>query len=313
MVIYIETPLDEDLRSQLKLACAEDECIFKGDLQTHEDRVSALSKAEIIFGNPRPASLLSDLPKLKWIQLYSAGFEYYSELTISATVTNMRDFFSEPCAETAIAGILSLYRGMSDFALLKQEKKWVGQKMRPALNTLQKKSVLILGAGNIGKRIEKILMGFDCNIHFYARTRAERVVTTIPEVEALIPTADIIIACLPGTEETKGFFKTTMIKLMKPSAIFVNVGRGNLVADELALAKALMNHEIGGAVLDVTFDEPLPADHPLWTCPNTILSQHSAGGDANESLGLLNFFLENLQRYKTQQPLLNQVQLNKGY
>jgi len=313
MVIYIETPLDDELRSQLKLACAEDECVFKSDLLTHEEQVSALSRAEIIFGNPRPASLLLDLPELKWIQLYSAGFEYYRELSISATVTNMRDFFSEPCAETAIAGILSLYRGMDDFALLKQKKKWVGQKIRPELNTLEKKSVLILGAGNIGKRIEKILSGFDCDVHFYARTKADKVVTTIPEVEALIPTVDIIIACLPGTEETKGFFNASMLGLMKSTAIFVNVGRGNLVADELVLAKALINNEIGGAVLDVTLEEPLPVDHPLWNCPNTILSQHSAGGDANESKGLLNFFLENLQRYKTQQTLLNQVQLNKGY
>lgn len=313
MIIYIETPLNEELRSQLTLVCKQDEILFKSDFVTHDEQLSALSKAEVIFGNPRPASLLQDLPNLKWIQLFSAGFEYYRSLNIPATVTNMRDFFSEPCAETALAGILSLYRGMSDFTLLKDKKKWVGQNIRPQLNTLAKKSVLILGAGNIGKRIEKILSGFDCNIHFFARKKAEKVVTTIPEVEALIPDMDIIIACLPGTEETKGFFNVSMINLMKSSAIFVNVGRGNLVSDELALAEALMNNEIGGAVLDVTGEEPLSPEHPLWNCPNTILSQHSAGGDANEFSGLLNFFLENLQRYKLQQPLLNQVQLNRGY
>lgn len=313
MIIYVDTPFEKSQQERLAAALNGDTSIFKNDLAGMESELEAISKADIIFGNPRPAELLLKAHNLKWIQLYSTGFEYYRDLQLPAIVTNMQDYYSEPCAETAIAGIISLYRRIGQFALLKAEKKWVGHTIRPQLNVLYNKEVLILGAGNIAKRIEKILGGFDCTVTFFARTKGNKVVNTIREIESLIPALDIIINCLPGTEETKGLFTSAMIGLMKPTAIFCNVGRGNVVADESALAQALMNCKIGGAVLDVTEMEPLPEEHPFWNCPNTILSQHSGGGDATEYDGLLSFFLKNLDRYKAHKPLLNQVQLNRGY
>lgn len=313
MIIYVDTPFNKDHRNSLKAALNGYTIIFKSDLVGEAAELDAISKADIIFGNPRPAEFLQKAQHLKWLQLYSTGFEYYRMLQLDAIVTNMQDYYSEPCAETAVAGIIAIYRGTHKFAVLKNEKKWVGYTIRSQLNVLGNKRVLIFGAGNIAKRVAKILTGFDCKVTFFARTKDIEVVNTIAEVESLIPAVDIIINCLPGTMETRGLFTTSMLHLMKSTAIFCNVGRGNVVADEDALVQALIKNEIGGAVLDVTDKEPLPEDHPFWNCPNTILSQHSGGGDAGEYDGLLDFFLQNLERYKSGKPLMNQVQLGKGY
>ena len=104
-----------------------------------------------------------------------------------------------------------------------------------------------------------------------------------------------------------------MIERMKSTALFCNVGRGNLVADEDALIEALMNYKIGGAVLDVTAKEPIPPDSKLWNCPNTMLSQHSGGGQITEYEGIVELFLENLQNYKRGMPLKNQIDFKRGY
>jgi phosphoglycerate dehydrogenase-like enzyme len=312
MILYIDTPLDDYLQKVLLKATKGDNCLFKSDLKGEDARKEALLKADIVFGNP-PPSVVEQSKNLKWMQLYSAGFDAYRGLKTQAIVTNMHDYFSEPCAETAIAGILALYRGMDKFTVLKNEKTWVGYTIRAEMQLLAKKQVLILGAGNIAQKTAKILRGFDAKVHFYARTQRKGVVTTGEEVKSLIPKVDVIIACLPGTQETKGFFTTDMLNLMKPTALFCNVGRGSLVADEYALAEALKSGKIGGAVLDVTVQEPIPTDHPFWECPNTVLSQHSAGGDMNEYKGLLGFFLKNLKRYKTGKSLLNRIELGRGY
>jgi glyoxylate/hydroxypyruvate reductase len=313
MTIYIDTPLSQDLQRQIVKATKGDICVFKTDLPTEEDRMNAIQNANIIFGNPKPATVLHEARQLKWFQLGSAGFEYYRDINTTATVTNMQDFFSVPCAETMMAGILALYRGIDRFVDLKQTQHWVGHNIRPELFLLSHKKVLILGAGSIGKALAKMLKGFGCTVFFYARKKRKGVVTTIEAVEKLIPEMDIIVGCLPGTAETKGFFTPKMIDLMQSNALFCNVGRGNLVADEGALITALQQRKIGGAVLDVTKNEPIPSNHPLWDCPNTILTQHSGGGNTEEIQGMVNVFLQNYERFKQGQPLMNIVQLDRGY
>ncbi|MDR6571048.1 D-2-hydroxyacid dehydrogenase [Chitinophaga ginsengisegetis] len=313
MLIFVDAPLAERHKSTLAAGAAGDSFIFRDELPGESEQREALLKADILLGNPKPVEWLEKAVNLQWIQLYSTGFEYYRHIKIPAIVTNMQDYYSQPCAETAIAGILSLYRGAGEFATLKNKQQWVGHIIRPALQTLQNKQVIILGAGNIARRIEKILRGFDCTIRLYARRSPNAVIRTTTELEAALPAADIVIACLPGTEETKGLFTREMIAALKHNAIFCNVGRGNLLADEQALTEALMHRRIGGAVLDVTQEEPLPAGHPLWSCPNTVLSQHSGGGSTSEYEGIVACFLENLAAFKNGIPLKNIVRFDKGY
>lgn len=313
MTIYADIPLRPDQKEALRKAAPEDQFTFKSELPGEAEQHSALLRAEILLGGPKKAEWLQEARNLKWIQLHSTGFESYKGIRTSAIVTNVQDYYSEPCAETMVAGILALYRKMDEFAVLKKDKQWVGAPMRPQLQLLHRKKIIILGTGNIGRRVARLLSGFEAEVVFYGRTAPDALLRTPEELLQKISWADIIIGCLPGVAETQGLFTTDMISQMKPTALFCNVGRGNLVADEDALAEALINRTIGGAVLDVTATEPLPATSKLWNCPNTLLSQHSGGGQRAEFEGIIELFLENLQNYKNGRELKNQVNFEKGY
>ena len=313
MKIYIETRLTDPLKQAIRETAEDYECIFHDELKNEQDRKSAIADADIVFGNIKTPELLDTAPRLRWIQFASAGFDAYRGLKTSAIVTNMRDYFSQPCAETIVAGLLALYRGIHEFAVLKQQQKWVGHDVRTSLFMLSKRSVIILGAGAIGKRIAKLLSGFECQVIFYARSSPAAIINTPDELLQASSGADIIIGALPGTDETKGLFTNAMIDAMKANAIFCNVGRGNLLEDENHLIRALKKRKIAGAVLDVTAEEPLPSDHPLWTTPNTILTQHTGGGNLTELQGIVALFLTNLKNLEAGRPLMNRVQLTRGY
>ncbi|MGH2645278.1 MAG: D-2-hydroxyacid dehydrogenase, partial [Chitinophagaceae bacterium] len=279
---------------------------------TEESCLYYLTNADIIFGNPTPDSM-KKATRAKWIQLYSTGFGNYRGIHLPAITTDMQDYYSEPCAETMLAGILALYRKIGSFVTFKEKKVWVGYPVRRQLQVLSFKKVIILGTGNIGRRIAKLLSGFSAEYIFFGRTAPNAALRSPKELKERIPWADIIIGCLPGTDETKGLFTNEMIDRMTSTALFCNVGRGDLIADQDYLIAALKNGRIGGAVLDVTTPEPLSGDNPLWECPNTILSQHSGGGQITEYEGIIELFLENLKRYKDRKPLKNEISFNKGY
>lgn len=314
MQIFVETHFKPSFKLLLRDAVnTTDKLVFKDELTGEAEELKALSEAEIILGNPKPAQKLLQATRLKWIQLASTGFEIYTGIKIPALATNLKDFYAVPCAETMIAGIMSLYRGMDRFSLLKEKQQWLGVSLREGLRLLTHKNVIILGAGSIGKQTAKLLTGFDCTIRFFARTSPEAGLRNARQLEGALTQADLVIGCLPGTPETKGLFTRKMITLMKPDALFCNVGRGNLLEDESALVDALMNEKIGGAVLDVTMQEPLPADHALWKCPNTIISQHTGGGYIDERKEMIRFFLKNLRAFKEGKPMENLIKMETGY
>lgn len=314
MIIYVDAPLNNVQKKILLSRVPGDDFIFKDELPGKDEQLGALLKADILLGNPKPVEWLQKAINLKWVQLYSTGFEYYNSVKIPAAITNVRDYYTQPCAETIIAGIMALYRKINTFSLLKDRKQWVGQKIRSELQLLYNKQVIIIGTGNIGRRIAKILRGgFDAEIIFFGRTAPDAKLHSSDDLLRHISSADIVIGCLPGTKETKGLFTKEMIDEMKPTALFCNVGRGNLVKDEDALTDALIKHKIGGAVLDVTVFEPIPPESKLWDCPNTILTQHSGGGQETEYDGILELFIENLGNFKSGKPLKNQVNFSRGY
>ena len=313
MILYIDAPLKEKGKALLQQSIPGTlQFYFKEDLPDDEERLQKLGAADIVFGNPKK-EWITQATNARWIQLHSAGFEYYQNLELSAVVTNMQDYFSQPCAETMIAGIMAIYRKIDRFTLLKENRKWVGASIRPELQLLQGKKVILLGTGTIARRIARILQAFDAQVVFFGRTAPDAELKTKDALLQKIGWAEIIIGCLPGTEETKGLISNEMIAQMTPATIFCNVGRGNLVSDQQVLAAALNKGQIAGAVLDVTSVEPIPSDDVLWSCPNLILTQHSAGGQNTEAEGLVQFFLQNLERFLSNQPLQNIVQVRKGY
>jgi phosphoglycerate dehydrogenase-like enzyme len=245
------------------------------------------------------------------VQLESVGFGEYAdldwqELSKRLQLTNLAGFFSEPVAESILAGILSLYRGMGRLSVLQANHKWLGAALRPSLKTLRGARTVLFGKGDINRRVTELLSPFDCEIQSFGRNW-ER-----PELESALSRADVVICTVPDSASTRGLFDRNLIGSIKNGGLFVNFGRGSLV-DEDALADALENHHLAGAVIDVTMDEPLPHDHRFWTSPNMLLTQHTGGGTADEINRKIDFFLANLDRLQRNDQLYGIVDFTKEH
>ena len=267
-------------------------------------------KCEIVFGNI-PSEWVKQSSKIKWIQLESTGFAEYFEvkknlLNRNVIITNLKSFFAHQVAQTVMAGIFSLYRGLDSFTLLKKKKKWIGDPIRAKLEVLNNKNILFFGKGSINKEIAKYINVFNCKYSFINSNSKKNLFIK------KLKKAEIVICALPGTSKTKMLFNKELINCLSKKTILINVGRGNLI-DEKYLIKKLKNNFIKGAILDVTAEEPLKKNNPLWTCPNLILTQHTGGGYKDEMKDKVNFFLYNFKKYLKNSKLLNKINLKKGY
>ena len=309
--IYVAFSLPDAEKSLLEESLLPTERCSWFQLLPEEERLNAFREAEIVFGNV-PLDWIEKSENLRWLQLYSAGVNPYQELDWSKMpqikVTNLRNFFGQPVAETAVAGIMALFRKIDELARLQAEQKWVGGALRPQLHLLHRKKAVVLGGGAIGLAVETILTGFACDTSVLSRTGD----LTLANLDELLPEADLVINTLPETAETIGVITAHRLGLMKATSLFVNVGRGSVV-DEPALIEALRANNISGAMLDVTAEEPLPQGHPLWTCPNVLLTQHTGGGFAEEDRDKVRVFTDNLRRYRAGEPLQNVVDFSRGY
>ena len=267
-------------------------------------------KCEIVFGNI-PPDWVKQSSKIRWLQLESTGFAEYSEvkenfLNKDVIITNLKSFFAHQVAQTVMAGIFSFYRGLDIFTLLKKEKKWIGDPIRAKLEILNDKDILFFGKGSINQEIAKYIKLFNCKYSFIDSNSNKSFFTK------KLKKAEIVICALPGTTKTKMLFNEKMINCLSKKTILVNVGRGNLI-NEKNLIKKLKNNDIKGAILDVTAEEPLRKNNPLWSCPNLILTQHTGGGYKDEIMNKVKFFLDNFQRYKKKSNVLNKINPLKGY
>ena len=311
-MLYVHLPLLSE-----EVAYLKDEV---GDLQLHlaQDHTEAENRtacegATVVLGNPPPPWLLEG-NKLRWVQLSSAGFGQYTELAgreLSFTITNSAGLFGVPVAETALAGILALMRGLPALIHDKAQRKWEGTELRPHLSTLSGKRVVVLGTGSIGGTFRRLLEGFNCAVESMGR-HDDADFRGLEELDARLPAADVVVATLPDTEQTRNMFDRRRIARLSNTCIFVNVGRGSLV-DEAALRERLSEGTLGGAVLDVTRDEPLADDDPLWAAPRTILTQHSGGGAQEENRKIIDRFLGNYALFREGKPLEHRVDLHRGY
>ena len=294
--------------------------IIKNNLKKHNLYFSNLTfkkiadnnflKCEIVFGNI-PPDWVKQSSKIRWLQLESTGFAEYSDvnknfLNKDVIITNLKSFFAHQVAQTVMAGIFSFYRGLDIFTLLKKEKKWIGDPIRAKLEILNDKNILFFGKGSINQEIAKYIKLFNCKYSFIDSNSNKSFFTK------KLKKAEIVICALPGTTKTKMLFNEKMINSLSKKTILVNVGRGNLI-NEKHLIKKLKNNDIKGAILDVTAEEPLRKNNPLWSCPNLILTQHTGGGYKDEIMDKVNFFLDNFQRYLKKSKVLNKINPMKGY
>ncbi|MEU4544861.1 D-2-hydroxyacid dehydrogenase [Nonomuraea dietziae] len=310
MSLYVELALTAAEKDRVR-SLAGGVPVWFAQPKEHTDRdFEAFARSEVAVGNC-PPEWLKQAANLRWLQLPSMGIDRYlgldwAELGRRITVTNLTGTFADPVAQTCLAGILALYRGVDELARLGERRQWSTTPLRPGLRLLTGASVVILGAGTIARRLAELLAPFGCEVTLYSRRM------TPGELDALLPETDVLVGLLPGTEETAGLVDAARLALLPRGAIFVNAGRGSLV-DEDALVAALRERRLGGAVLDVTATEPLPPDHPLWSCPRTLLTQHTAGGSDQESGQILEVFEDNWRRFTSGRPLRNIVEWSRGF
>jgi phosphoglycerate dehydrogenase-like enzyme len=290
--------------------------------RTEEEFRARLADAEVIFG-PCHGSDLAYAPKLKWIQLSIAGLDSLDAglRASSIPITNYAGAFAPGIAETTFGLLLCLTRGLSRYYIpqfLRHEWKPVGTAKSADHVEIAGRTMGIVGLGGIGRAIARTAHnGFGMRvIATDARTgdRPEYIAELHPPAwfEQMVPLADVLVAAAPLTPETKGMFNENVFRRMKPTAYFLAVSRGPLF-DDLALVKALRENWIAGAGLDVFPEEPPPADHPIFDCPNVVMSMHTSGWGPDRQVRLIELFAENLRRYAAGQEVLNIVNKKLGY
>lgn len=214
--------------------------------------------------------------RLRFIQLTSAGYDRVPMEYVKANgiqIYNARGVYSTPMAEAAVAGVLDLYRKM--YVFRENQKRHIWEKQRDLLE-ISGKTVGIFGFGSVGTECAKMFEAFGARVVGVNSSWAP------DKADFLLRESDIVICALPLTESTRHYFDAERISLMKPTAVFVNLSRGGTV-DTAALAHALAEGRIYGAVLDVFEEEPLGTESPLWDMENVIITPHNSFvGDRNE-------------------------------
>ncbi len=265
--------------------------------------------------------LLASAPRLVWVQIFSSGAERCVAVSAVASgdvvLTNMQKMSAPVIGEHAIAMMLALARRLPTYAKGMHEGAWMRRPdLASAMFPVAGKTMLVVGLGGIGT--EAAERGAALGMRVLGTRNSSRegpsfveYVGLSHELPELIAQADVIVNALPLTDATRGLFDEELFGAAKEGALFVNVGRGGTV-DTDALAAALSNGRIGGAGLDVTDPEPLPAQHALWKMANVIITPHvaSRGGERERHTVLL---MENLRRYAAGEPLLNVVDPARGY
>ena len=268
-----------------------------------------LAQAEVLFGWPRPADLEKAV-RLKWFQTMWAGAdEYAGHVPEGVLLTNSSGSNARSVAEHMLASTMALCRKLPLYRDHQRDHSW---KDEGKMKTLLDSRVLVVGAGHIGAVYASLCRAMGAHTIGLKRTPAPvegfDEVRAMGELDALLPTADVVALVVPHSPSTVGLMDGRRLALMKDDAILISSGRGT-VLDQDGLAEAMGGGKLWGAALDVTEPEPLPADSPLWEIPNLLITPHVAGGMRLEITRqeCIRMALENLKRYVNGEELKNRV------
>lgn len=332
--IFVVTPYEEKYRAELAAAAPNAEITYANppiadmkygkrvDLELYGE---TLRSADVVLGNP-PVGELPNMKRLKWVQLAMAGTEPYSlpgVLPEGVLLTNSTGAFGHAISEHMAACTLTLQKKLHLYRDNMAKGEWLD---RGNVVSTAGSVVLVLGLGDIGNRyarLMKALGAYTIGVRRAGHTKPEWVdemylsserggLTAL--TDELLPRADVVALALPNTPETTGLFNAERLGRVKPGAILLNVGRGNSV-DTDALAAALESGTLGGASVDVTSPEPLPAGHPLWRAENALVTPHISGffhlRETYENI--VRLAIENVKRFAAGERLEGIVDFTTGY
>lgn len=276
-----------------------------------------IKNAEVIIGEP-DRRLLDSARNLKWMQITWAGADRYTkDFPENVTLTNASGAFGRIISEYTLGMILAQYKRLPGYYENQKKKIWADLGSE---RSLLRKRVLILGTGNVGGTIAQKLHAFDTyNIGINRSGKAREHFNEthkLEELDALLPTADIVIGALPRTSGTIGLFDYRRMHLMQEDALLVNVGRGTMIVTK-DLETLLEEGFFSGVILDVMDPEPLPETSSLWTSERVLLTPHISGigfghEEATENT-IWDICRENLRRYAAGSPLAHVVDVAAGY
>jgi phosphoglycerate dehydrogenase-like enzyme len=285
-------------------------------------------KIDVWLPDPYIGKSIKIWPYLRGVRLVLSlmvGTEWLPPLVgPHVTICNARGAHSIPTAEWTVASILAMLKYFPFYQDVQRNGQWkrrfeatnhytnlTGNQhfIYPPvlLEELTGKTVLMVGHGSIGQQIEKMLEPFHVKMLRVARSaRTEPLVHAVSDLDDLLPQAEIVILILPLTAESHQLIGARQLALMNQGTLLVNAARGGVI-DTNALIEALQAGKIRAA-LDVTDPEPLPDGHPLWSCPNLLLTPHVAGSSPQFSPRAMQTAAAELRRYMSGEPLQNVVQ-----
>lgn len=282
------------------------------------------SDMEIYWGNRITPEIISSMPKLKWIHFGSVGVnraETKEVIERNIVVTNSRDIMTGAVASTALSMMLALARGIHHCWRLREEKNLTRESYDRYFDQtydLEGQRCLIVGFGQIGKRIAGACMSLGMIVDTVSRTSVKSIegingdVYLSTDLHQAVSKADYVVNLLPLTTLTSQIYDQKIFKKMKKTAFFINVGRGESVVEN-DLIEALKSGTIAGAGLDVFAKEPLANSSELWNIPEVILTPHIGGLTNRYWDKQTALFKENLGRYLKGEKLINDVDMTKGY
>jgi phosphoglycerate dehydrogenase-like enzyme len=282
--------------------------------ESAEDAQREIVDADAAFGT-LPPDLLARATRLRWLQAPAiappAGY-YYDELVRHPVeVTNFRGIFNEHIAAHIMSFVLAFARGLHRYIPQQARHEYQPAPLDEGTVYLPGSTALIVGVGGIGAETARLCTAFGMRVvgtdaRLTERPEGVAELHQPAELDALLPSADFVILTVPHTPETEGFMNAERFGRMKPSAFFINIGRGMTTRLD-DLVEALRTGRIAGAALDVFEQEPLPADHPLWDAPNVLLTPHTAGYGPFLDDRRLEIIVDNAKRFAAGSPLRNVV------
>lgn len=287
------------------------------DARAAEVRDARLKDAVAVYGLP-PVEQIKVAPKLRWIQLISAGVPWDLCPVAKArgiTVTNLSGLYGTTIAEHALAMMLALNRNLHVAFAQQQTKTW-DRKLRETMRDLHGATLGIVGVGDIGQAIARLCRALGMRVVGCRRapkpTPYVDQVYPLADLHALLAESDVLAVAAPLTAASEGMLGAAEFAALKRGAIYINVSRGG-IAQEKALLAALQTGHVAAAGLDVFAVEPLAPDHPFWSMPQVLVSPHYSGETINLSARPAERFARNLSRWLSNEALEGVVDLDAGY
>jgi phosphoglycerate dehydrogenase-like enzyme len=288
--------------------------------ETMEGAEQAIAMAEGACGAIPPA-LLARADKLRWLQAPQiappAGYYYRELIEHPVVVTNMRGMFNDHIGAHVMAFVLAFARGLHVYLPQQLRRDWRKMPRDTGIVHLPEATALIVGVGGIGAEVARLASAFGMRVIGVDERRTEMPpgvaeLHRAAALDELLPRADFVILTVPHTPETEGFMNRARFQRMKRGGFFINIGRGMTTRLD-DLVAALEAGEIAGAALDVFEQEPLPADHKLWTMPGVLITPHTAGYGPYLDNRRYQILADNCRRFLAGEELHNLVDKSRWF